>query len=196
MRAFFFLVFFDMGSQVSGAAVWFLGAGAASVVPGDRPSADDRRHDDHPTVNRTGSPGMRGGPHQPTTEFLVDDLPQVAANQHAPPGFSDWIDVVCLERDARSVTQGVQHRVASSAECDLAVDDGTVDRQHERLTVEDESNPSDDDTVDEAPANGLLEVVVVHDVLMFAGGSYGVSRLWRSIHSNDCGDPVSLDDRA
>jgi hypothetical protein len=25
MRAFFFLVFFDMGSQVSGAADWFLG---------------------------------------------------------------------------------------------------------------------------------------------------------------------------
>jgi hypothetical protein len=25
MRAFFFLVFFDMGSQVSGGAVWFLG---------------------------------------------------------------------------------------------------------------------------------------------------------------------------
>jgi hypothetical protein len=196
MRAFFFLVFFDMGSQVSGAAVWFLGASAASVVPGDRPPADNRRLDDHPTVNRTGRPRMRRGPHQPTTEFLVDDLPQVAANQHAPPGFTDWIDVVCFERDPRSVTQGVQHRVASSAECDLAVDGNTVDRQHEWLAVVDESNPPDDDTVDEAPANGLLEVVVVHDVLMFAGGSYGVSRLWRSIHRNDCDDPVSLDARA
>ncbi len=28
MRAFFFLVFFDMGSQVIGAAVWFLGLAA------------------------------------------------------------------------------------------------------------------------------------------------------------------------
>ena len=32
MRAFFFLVFFDMGSQVIGAAVWFLGVAARPLA--------------------------------------------------------------------------------------------------------------------------------------------------------------------
>ena len=31
---------------------------------------------------------------QPTKELLVDDLRHVAANQHAPPGLGDGIDVV------------------------------------------------------------------------------------------------------
>ena len=36
MRAFFFLVFFDMGSQVIGAAVWFLGLAARPTRAGLR----------------------------------------------------------------------------------------------------------------------------------------------------------------
>ena len=177
MRAFFFFVFFDMSVEVTGAAVWFLAARngfvARSLVPGDRSSADNGRQDDHPSVDRPGSPRVRGSPDQPTQQLLVDDLPQVAANQHAPPGFGDGIDVICLERDTYPASQGVQHRIASRSERDLPIDDRAVDRQHERLAVIHESNPADDDTIDEAPADSLLEVLVVHGVLMLGRSTHG-----------------------
>ena len=74
--------------------------------------------------------------------------------------------MVGFEGNAGSISQGVQHRIPRRAERDLLSDHDAVDRQNDWLVVVQESDPTNGDPADQTPADVLLEVVVVDDVVL------------------------------
>ena len=95
--------------------------------------------------------------------------------------------MVCLERDPVPSPRAWSIESPGRSEGDLVVDNCAVHGQHDWFVVVHETDPADGDTGDEAPTDGLLQIVVVDDEVRVAGGAdRGVVRDCRCVHGPDC----------